>query len=259
MSNIDTLLEEKRDRLKHLCQHIKTGLIVECGCGSGFVLGVLSSSFPGNQIIGIDNDFSRLSTAALKKMTNVNLICSDLTDWPIKKRCVGTLLFIDSLHVICSNSNKKMGRDTIRKSTESLINGGVLCIDDFIKPIPQRVKLLVKNVKVIDCFKKFAREFQPRKINFELSSKHIELDLADALEFIEIYPSYEQKSWCDRMKDSHFFFTEREFHRIATDSGLKITNSSLFFEQRNFHSEIKKVFEFDFDYAFPRIQLILEK
>ncbi len=259
MSDTNRLLKEKTDRLNLFCQYIKPGAIIECGCGSGFVLEFMSSAFPDSQIVGIDNNLKRLKTAASKGLKNVHLLCGDLTDWFIKKQSANNLLYVDCIHVICSNRGKEQAKAVLFKSFKVLDSGNVLIIDDFLKPEPQTVKLSVKNKKIFESFQRFVEEFQPRTVNFKTTSNEIELDIADALEFIWIYPSFGQEEWHENMHDSHFFFTEKELFQLANTSGLKILNSSLFFEKRKLNPEINKIIEFNFEYIFPRIQLILEK
>ena len=53
-------MDEREVWLKRLNEYIKPGKIVEFGCGSGFVLKILSVDFADSIIVGVDNAYGRI-------------------------------------------------------------------------------------------------------------------------------------------------------------------------------------------------------
>lgn len=70
MKNI-FFVEEKKTWLKCLSKYVKSGKIVEFGCGSGFVLEVLSMDFADSIIVGVDKSMERLEKVVEKGLKNV--------------------------------------------------------------------------------------------------------------------------------------------------------------------------------------------
>lgn len=111
MKNI-FFVEEKKTWLKCLSKYVKPGKIVEFGCGSGFVLEVLSMDFADSIIVGVDKSMERLEKVVEKGLKNVILVKADITQNIFPDGTFDTALFVGSLHEVFSETLIKIGRDS---------------------------------------------------------------------------------------------------------------------------------------------------
>jgi len=174
--NIKKRLEERKVWLKHLTQNVKSGKIVELGCGSGFVLEISAPEFRDSIIIGVDKSIKKLEEVVKKDLKNVIPIKADFTQNIFASHTFDTTIFVGSLHEVFSYlGTEKMG-DALRIAHTILWANGILIIQDFLKPAPRSVDIIFRNEETKKKFFRFVNEFKPRKINFDMRGNGVKID-----------------------------------------------------------------------------------
>lgn len=251
--------EEKKARLRGLVKHVEPGKIVEFGCGSGFVLEVLSNQFRDSIIVGIDKSIERLKEVISKNLENVIPIQADITENILTNATFDTALFVGSLHEVFSYLGKEKVRDAFRIAHGVLKDNGVLIVQDFLKPTTRWVAMAFKNEETHKRFLRFADEFRPRKVRFEETGKGVKLNIADAVEFISKYHCTDEEDWKEEMNETHFFFTEEDYQQLADQMGFVVKDSMELPKDQYFRDEIGKDIKFTFESEYKWIQLVLVK
>lgn len=257
--NVDKRLEQKKAQVKCLIRHVKPGKIVEFGCGSGFVLEMLSSESSDSVIVGIDKSMERLETVASKNLRNVAPVHADFTENIFPRATFDTALFVACLHEVFSYSGKEKVVDAFRIAHGVLKDDGVLIIQDFLKPAAKLVQIAFKDQETKNKFLRFADEFRPREVRFKETEKGVKLDIADAVEFVSKYRSSTEEDWKEEMEETHFFSTEEDYRETARKTGFAITDLMRLPQDQYWCDEVRKDIEFAFEPAFRWIQLVLMK
>ena len=251
-------LQERQAWLNNLTRYVKLDKIIEFGCGSGFVLEILSRKFGQSIIVGIDKSRERLEKVVEKKLKNVIPLQADIAKNIFPQKTFDTALFVGSLHEVFSYQGKRKVEDSLRMAYQVLKDKGILIIQDFLKPASKLVEMGFKNEKTRRKFQRFARDFQPRKIRFRKTEDGVKLDLADAIEFISKY-SFKGKEWKEEMGETHFFFTLEEYKKVAKKNGFIIKGLKKLSRGEKWRVEIRKDVDFKFEPEYARIQLVLIK
>ena len=215
-------MPERAPRLASLIQQVKPGKIVELGCGRGMVLEALSSHFTGSTIVGVDIDESQLEKVVDKNLRNVIPIKGDITQRIFPAGTFDSVLFVASLHEVFSYRGRRKVRAAIHVAHDILLDDGVLIIQDFLKPPSRLVEMAFHNEEALKSFFRFAREYRPRRIKFEEANQGVTLDIADAVEFISKYRSPTEEDWKEEMGETHFFFTEEQYRKVAQKTDFAV-------------------------------------
>jgi len=256
---IDRRLEERKVWLRRLSKHVKPGKIVEFGCGSGFVLGVLAEEFPDSIIIGIDKSVERLEKVVEKGLKNVIPVKADITHKIFPNSTFDTALFVGSLHEVFSYLGREKVEDSLRLAHNILKSDGVLIIQDFLKPQPAGVEIIFKNEKAQKKFFRFANEFRPRKVIYERTQDGVTLDIGDAVEFISKYHAQTEADWNEEMGETHFFFAEEDYKETAQRCGFIIKDMEELPKLKKSWVKTKVDVEFKFESQYRWIQVVLIK
>ena len=253
MHEMEELLKEKEMHLTKMLHYIIPGTIVEFGCGSGFVLEIVSRNFSDSLIVGVDKSIHRLHRVA-EKNSKVIPIQADIIRPLFRDNTFDTVLFISALHEVFSLGKEKV--EKVLKMCYSILKvDGVLIIEDFLKPSPEKVHLGLKTEESHKKFLKFAGEFRSRTVEFKETNSGVTLDIADAADFLTKY-YVSPENWHEEMGETHFFFTEDEYYKAAERSGFTIKESRKLKKIRNM--PIPDV-EYTFVIEYPSIQLVLGK
>ncbi len=252
-------MEERRKWLEHLIKYVKPHTIVEFGCGSGFVLEILSYHFPDSTIIGVDKSIERLEEVYKKKLKNVVPTKSDFTKTIFPDNTIDTAIFIGSLHEVFSTMGKNRVRDTFILARNALRSNGVLIVQDFLKPSKKSIELSFNNEATRKKFFRFANEFCQRKIEFEEVNDGVRLDIADAVEFISKYRSPTEEDWNEEMHETHFFFTEEEYRDTAQEASFVIQDVIKLSKNEEFWSEIRRDIQCKCEHDYLWINFVLTK
>jgi ubiquinone/menaquinone biosynthesis C-methylase UbiE len=255
----DKPLRDRTPRLTSLIQHVKPGKIIELGCGSGMVLETLSAHFTDSAIAGVDMNANQLEKVIEKNLRNVIPIEGDITQKIFPDRTFDTVLFVASLHEVFSYRGRRKVRAAIQMAHDILMDAGVLIIQDFLKPPSRSVDMGFYNEETSKKFLRFAREYCPRRIKFEETEHGATLDIADAIEFISKYRSPTEEDWKQEMRETHFFFTEVEFQKLAQKTGLTIRDLKKLQTDENWWLPIREDLELSLEPEHLWIQLVLTK
>ena len=252
-------LEERRKWLDHMLEYMRPSKIVEFGCGSGFVLEILSECFPKSTIIGVDKSIERLDMVYDRKLKNVVPMKADFTQKIFPDKTFDTAIFVGSLHEVFSSVGRDKLRDTLAIVRDELKDNGVAIIQDFLKPNKKSVALHFRNEQTKKIFSRFVREFIQSKVVFEEIKGGVKLDCADAVEFISKYRSPTEEDWREEMEETHFFFSEQEYKEMADKAGFAVEHVTKLSKSTAFWSEIEKDIDFQYPDDYLWIQLVLTK
>lgn len=252
-------LEERKAWLGRMVPHLRGPRIVEFGCGSGFVLEFMSERFPDSMLVGMDRSLERLETLGSLRMQNVIPVRGEITEPMFPASSFTTVLLIGVLHEIYSDFGDESVKDVLRVAHGVLDEDGIVIIQDFLRPPPRSVKITFKNDATHKKFLRFAREFRPRKIPYEISGAEIRLDIADGVEFVSKYRSPDEDDWSHEMHETHFAFTEDDHRRIAQSTGFHIKHAEHLHARPHRVAEFMEDMEFDFEAVYTWIQVVLEK
>lgn len=251
-------LEKKDKELKlRIVKYIKPGRIVEFGCGSGAVLATLSEQFDDSIIVGIDVSESMLDLVNKRKLRNIVPIRANATHRIFAENTFDTAIFVFTLHEIYSFEGKDRLLDALSNAYQILRKNGALIIADSIKPEPRQVKIKFKNKATEEKFRRFIKEFSPRRIDCIIRAKQIELDIADCLDFLT---KYKHSDWRTEMKETHFFVTLAELKQILGGIGFKIEKIAEQTEQKDYWEKKLRDAEVDFELLkTPKAYIIVAK
>jgi len=254
-------LSEKRVRLEPLIARLRPGIIVEFGCGSGFILEMVSEQFPDSIIIGVDQRFDRLRNVAEKGLKNVIPVSGDITGPLFLANTFDSGLFIAVLHEIFSRSGKRGLTQALKLAHDVLKKEGILLIQDFLKPEPEPVELIFRSKAIEARFYRFAREYRPRRINFERIDDGVRIDAADAVEFVCKCHATDEGHWQEEMGETHFFFTEAEYLEVVRRIGFTVVEMRKVQRIKDWRPEVGDELEVRSIHPYPDrwIQLILKK
>ena len=247
----EELLREKKNQLESLLTHAIPGNIVEFGCGTGFVLNVLSHTVTNSTIVGVDMCMNRLKRVS---PVNVMRVRADITQTIFHKKTFDTALFVSTLHEVFSLGKGKV-EDALAMSHIVLKDDGVLLIQDSCKPAPQQVEITFTQKEPRERFSKFVKEFRPRNVKFKQTATRVTLDIVDALDFVSKYRCASDV-WDEEMGETHFFFTEKEYCKTAQKVGFTVKDSKILPTYARYDI-IGMEYEFEYDYS--QIQLVLVK
>ncbi|MEW6069906.1 MAG: methyltransferase domain-containing protein [Candidatus Thermoplasmatota archaeon] len=229
-------LEKKDKEFKtKIVEYIKSGRIIEFGCGSGAVLSILSEHLPKSIIVGLDVSETMLDIVSSKKLNNVTLVKADGTHRIFRDNIFDTALFIYTLHEIYSFGGRNKFLASLNNAYKILKENGRLIIWDSIKPEHQLVRMRFKNKATEEKFKRFVKEFKVKRINYKKIGEWVELDIADCLEFLTKY-QHKNTEWETEMKETHLFIALPELKQILSNCGFEI-------EKIEWHTESKEYWE----------------
>jgi SAM-dependent methyltransferase len=259
MQDLDRRLEERKNWLNGTLEFISSGRVAEFGCGSGVALEYLSRNRSECVFLGVDKSPERLKQASLMSLKNVYLIAADMTGHIFRDNSIGTALFIGSLHEVFSAYGHEGVIRVLALANRALGTGGLSLVQDFLKPSPERVAMVFRNMRTRDLFFKFAREFRPRDVVYETDGDGVVLDIADAVDFISKYRSPTPEIWREEMSETHFFFGEGEYKEAALLAGSTVRNVKRLPESKWGLLKAPEDIECDFECPDQWIQVVLQK
>jgi cyclopropane fatty-acyl-phospholipid synthase-like methyltransferase len=239
--------------------YIRPGLICEMGCGSGAVLEFLSGQLPGSTVIGVDRSLERLQTAASGAPKDVLHVAAEIPGRVLAEGRFDSVVFVWSMHEVYSQVGDRGMLKTLKAVRDMLKDEGTLVIQDFLRPAPRQVNLGFKNEDIRDRFRRFAREFRPRTVDYTDLCGAVRLDVGDAVEFISKYQCDDEEHWRHEMSETHFFQTLEQLTAKAGEAGFtieRVEGSRLSWETVD---AAKHEMDFDFDRDFSWVQLALKK
>ena len=256
---MNRFFEARRQWLDGLAPFIRPGRIIDLGCGGGFVIEFYLRHFPDSIMFGIENLLDRLQRASVRNNPNVHLVNGDIVSMPFRKNAFDTVSFIYCLHVIFS----LQGRDAVMTAFDHAFNilkeNGRLIIQDFHKPEPQQVRLVLKTDMARTKFIAFTDQFRPRKISYTMDGDHIVTDIANAIDFLAAYRAKSEDDWHEFMIETPFFLTESEIFDALTQIGFTIEDVKRIPPPVPADLDGLDDIEFDFELGRKWIQVIASK
>ena len=151
-------------KLQDLLPWIRSGRIVDKGCGTGKLLVELSRRFPDAALVGVDlsREFLRRSDENTYAGGDVELLLGDAADQQVADASADTVIFSSIMHEIYSYSGYDKARidRALAAAARELRSGGHLIIRDGISPGPRPVLLTLCDDETAERFARFAREFK---------------------------------------------------------------------------------------------------
>jgi ubiquinone/menaquinone biosynthesis C-methylase UbiE len=193
-----------RDKARML-EFIQPGKILECGCGSGTVLGLITAQFPFAEVIGIDHDPCMLSVAG-ERLTgrNAHLIEMDMRGAhlvPGWREGFSTVIFSSSLHEVESSYGLTDAEAILCHACDLLKKGGVLIWRDGVKPSEEQVLFRIKHTSIRNKFEKFVIDYHT-SIKYHVSDgEWIRISAFDLHNFLCKY-YFEGDLWRRDMKET---------------------------------------------------------
>ena len=252
-------LRKKRQRLGRMMTYLRQGLVCEMGCGSGFVLEFLSANLAGSVLIGVDRSPERLGTVASKGLRGVLGVAADITVRVMDTNRFDSVVFIWSLHEVYSQSGDTGVTSALKTAAELLKSDGVIVIQDFLRPEPGQAAVGFKNAGTFARFKRFAEEFEQRRVTYDVAGQTVRLDIADAVEFVSKSDITDEDEWRDEMAETHFFYTLGDHKLRAAEAGLRVASGERFPLEWTAVDAARLDMDFDFSPHFCWTQLVLKK
>jgi len=204
--------------------YVKSGKILEQGCGNGAVLELLSNSFKSSTIYGTDISDTMLTFARSRNYQNKNveLLKANVKEQYFNDNSLDTIIYCSILHEVFSYTNYDHNavRNTLKNSYYSLKKGGRIIIRDGVKEQQGDYYLSFNNEIVRKKFYKFAKEFGPHKIKYIEFNNKIKASKNDVMEFLSKY--IYDTNWNIEVKEQFGVFTLDEYSQELEKIGFKI-------------------------------------
>jgi SAM-dependent methyltransferase len=252
-------LDEKRERLVGMVKYVRPGLVCEMGCGSGLVLEFLSEQLPGSTVIGVDRSLERLKAGVSRAVPDVSHVAAEIPERVFADGRFDSVIFVWSMHEVYSQAGDGGVLKTLGTVRDMLKDDGVLVIQDFLRPVRREVTLGFKNDHTEDKFRRFAREFRNREVEYVDIGAAVRLDVGDAVEFISKYRIEDEEEWRHEMTETHFFYSLMQLMGLAVEAGFSVKRAGGFPLSWEAVDVAKHDMDFDFDRDFSWVQLILTK
>jgi len=198
---------------------IKAGKILECGCGNGIILELLSKEFKDSTVVGTDVSERLLGIVEAKRLKNVVTLKANAIDDVFPSAAFNTVIFHKSLHEVECFEGRSGTIKAIKNAYKYLQNNGVLIVRENLKPSDRKVCIRLKSSFARERLKKFAADFSPTKVKvFSNQNDVVELSEHVAMEYIT---KYDERDWATEMKEPHFFFKKQEWEKQLSSAGFR--------------------------------------
>lgn len=245
-----------RERSKRIIRYVEAGKIVELGCGSGATLSILAEHFPNSIIIGVDNSEKKLCEVNAKNLKNVIPVKADITSKIFPGCTFNTAILKFSLHEVGSVYGEDGVIRTLTNSYNILKPGGKLILYEHLRLDPEKVRMRIKHDYIKRRFMKFAEEFKPRNVQYEIKKDWVVLDKADCLEFLTKYAS---KDWEEEMKEAHYFYTLDDFRQRLLKTGFSIKTERKYKFEKRIWKEKLEIVDVNFENPESYILMVAER
>lgn len=209
-----------------ILQYVRPGVIYEMGCGNGTVLELLAMTFPVSDITGVDLSDTMLAMARGRGYASpVRFLQADITGLELEKESIDTILFCSVLHEVYSYKgySKEVLLDTLKDAYRALKPGGRLVIRGGVKPLDDEVLMAFRNPVAEEKFHRFAREFGPYEIPYEIEGVMVRLALPDATEFLSKY--IYDTNWAVEVREQFGIYTLSEYEEQLCSLGFEIVHA----------------------------------
>ncbi|MFT3838378.1 MAG: methyltransferase domain-containing protein [Myxococcaceae bacterium] len=179
-----------RQKLDDLLPHVKPGVIVDKGCGTGKLLVELSRQFPESSFVGVDlsREFLRMCDQNTYASEDISLVCGNIIDRNVEPGSATTVIFSSVTHEIYSYTGYSLAEldRALANAASELRAGGQVLIRDGVSPGVFLARLRFLKPATREVFKRFASEFKRGQgVKHEwLGANEVRLTAHDANEFL---------------------------------------------------------------------------
>lgn len=234
LNNEQTYLQDMTDNSdpkKIIMEHVKEGVVMDIGTGSGVMLDILTEKLTKSIVIGTD-----ASESVIKELRNIKQ--REKKKWEVTKSdalnlkdkfgtsFADTIIFSSVLHELFSYieyEGKKFNMDTIiqvlQQAFDVLIPGGRLIIRDGIMTDSKENRIITfKTEEDREIFNRYVSDFKGRKIKYEaLEPLVVKLDVNDAMEFLYTF-TWGPEAYTHEVQEQFGYFTPLEYKKIINES-----------------------------------------
>jgi len=229
---MDIIVPQKFNQIK---KYIKSGIIVDIGCGSGKLTHLIAQQFPDSYVYGIDLRKETIKDANKKyKLKNLSFMSINFNKI---KFHIDTIIFCSVLHEIYSYSTDKENviENTFKWCFNSLKQDGHLIIRDFIKPEHNIMCHLYDSEQ---RFKIFVKDFKMMKIKYkEIDPNHYLTDIESIYEYI-LHKDYTD-NWDAEMMEKYGYITAKKLTEYAKKNRFKIIYQKCYHNQWIINNRLK--------------------
>jgi SAM-dependent methyltransferase len=201
----------------------------------------------------------RLKKVAEKELPNVTAVRADFMKPLFQDWSVDTIILAARLHEVFSDAGDAGVLDTLKAAGDALTQEGVLIIQDYLKPNPRLVELRLSSDRLRERFARFVREFRPRTVLFQESERGVQIDIANALDFLDRQCASTEKKWQEEMRETHRFFSEDDYRESAEREGLAIEEVQILPRDNPAGTAESDEVSFDFEYEQDWVQVVMVK
>lgn len=220
---------------------VKEGKIVDVGSASGSLIKLLATEYPESDIIGIEASRKFYDYARSQDYDSplVFFYRRNITDQNFKPNSVNTFIYSSVMHEVYSYIGEDVLQKILSDAYSQLCLDGRIIIRDVVGPVlPDREVYMslnqddglsegdIRQLSTYARFFRFAQDFIPRRISFELveDKRLIKLSIRDAYEFISKM-SYVD-NWQSEMHEEFGFYSFEEWKSKLISHGFRIVPGS---------------------------------
>ncbi len=219
-------------KIEDICPHVKSGRIVDKGCGTGTLLIHLSTLFSDSDIIGMDlsSELLRTSEGQHYPYHNVAVVRGNIIEQRFPTGSLSTVILSSVMHEVYSYNgyDRNQVRRTLSNTRKELELGGRIIIRDGIKPSGTGKVWMRLDEETEPRFRRFAREFKNKSPNpgVEFSEHTIEgvtwfyLGLHEANEFLSKKDYL--ANWEMEVNEEFGVFTSEEWKHELAHHGYRV-------------------------------------
>lgn len=208
------------DKAKIL-RHVRPGVIVELGCGSGTVLALLRRAFPKSTLVGVDLS-ERMVRRCRRRFPGVTIRKHDVARRLFDDGSVDTIVMCSVMHEVFSYKGYDYGavRDALRTAAAALRKGGRLVLRDGVKPAREEaVYLTFLNAATRVKFLRFSKEFGSSEVVWREVDGRVQVARRDAMEFLTKY--LYDINWVHEVKEHFGVFTLKQWAAELRAAGFR--------------------------------------
>ena len=207
-----------------LLRHVRPGVIVELGCGSGTVLELLRRAFPKSDLVGVDLS-DRMVRRCRRRFPGVRIRKGDVARRLFADASVDTVVMCSIMHEVFSYKGYDYGavRGALRAAAAALRRGGRLVLRDGVKPAREEaVYLTFLNGATRDKFLRFSREFGSSVVTWREVAGRTQVARRDAMEFLTKY--LYDVNWVHEVREHFGVFTLRQWADELRSAGFRVVH-----------------------------------
>lgn len=213
----------------------RNGEIVDVGMGTGSLALQLAVKLPRLRVVAVDAcpEMLRVARGTTPRPSNLEFR-SGFAEQPQTSRAAA-VVFCSVLHEVYSYNGGSLlsVANALKAAYESLVPGGRVIVRDFVRPLDDRRKVIlrhwIEDIRQGHDFCAFWRRFWgPVALDGiwgDLSAMRYSTDLGSAYEFIARKDFH--RFWCRELRERYGFWDRGEAETLVLDAGFRILHAEL--------------------------------